>query len=178
MAMYRCGSNSGGVTPTSITPSNVTPAAMSSGVIYETTAAGYAIASYDSKTPDDTTPPTVASGDIVKMGGAGYLYATQQSGAQVATGVASLTTSNLKITTDFKPKKICVQQDNTTNVRFFVYDDDISTTKYRTCASGSSAGISNLGTGSIQLVSIENDGFIAKVGVNSYAGDYRYFVIG
>ena len=80
MAMYRCGSNSGGgVTPTSITPSNATPAAMSSGVIYETTAAGYAIESYDSKTPDDTTPPTVASGDIVKMGGAGYLYATQQA---------------------------------------------------------------------------------------------------
>ena len=79
MAMYRCGSNSGGVTPTSITPSNVTPAAMSSGVIYETTAAGYAIASYDSKTPDDTTPPSVTSGEIVKMGGAGYLYATQQA---------------------------------------------------------------------------------------------------
>lgn len=79
MAMYRCGSNSG-VTPTSITPSNATPAAMSSGEIYQATAAGYAIESYDSKTPDDTTPPTVASGDIVKMGGAGYLYATQQGG--------------------------------------------------------------------------------------------------
>ena len=81
MAMYRCGSNSGGVTPTSITPSNATPAAMSSGEIYQATASGYAIASYDSKTPDDTTPPSVTSGEIVKMGGAGYLYATEQSGA-------------------------------------------------------------------------------------------------
>ena len=105
MAMYRCGSNSGGgVTPTSITPSNATPAAMSLGGIYETTAAGYAIASYDSKTPDDTTPPTVASGDIVKMGGAGYLYSTIQQGVngysllddQVTTGATAHTLSNMK----------------------------------------------------------------------------------
>ena len=99
MAMYRCGSNSGGgVTPTSITPSNVTPAAMSSGVIYETTAAGYAIASYDSKTPDDTTPPTVASGDIVKMGGAGYLYATLQSGYDYLTNTEQSVGANKQTT--------------------------------------------------------------------------------
>lgn len=80
MAFYRCmGGNGGGTTPTSITPSNSSPAAMSSGGVYQPTANGYAIASYDSKTPSDSTPPTVASGDIVKMGGAGYLYATESS---------------------------------------------------------------------------------------------------
>ena len=79
MAFYRCmGGNGGGTTPTSITPSNSSPAAMTSGGVYQPTANGYAIASYDSKTPSDSTPPSVASGDIVKMGGAGYLYETQQ----------------------------------------------------------------------------------------------------
>lgn len=78
MAFYRCmGGNGGGTTPTSITPSNSSPAAMSSGGVYQPTANGYAIESYDSKTPSDSTPPTVSSGDIVKMGGAGYLYETQ-----------------------------------------------------------------------------------------------------
>ena len=82
-AFYRCmGGNGGGVTPTSITPSNSTPASMSSGGVYQPTANGYAIESYDSKTPSDSTPPSVASGDIVKMGGAGYLYASQQQGVK------------------------------------------------------------------------------------------------
>lgn len=105
MAFYRCmGGNGGGTTPTSITPSNSSPAAMSSGGVYQPTANGYAIESYDSKTPSDSTPPTVASGDIVKMGGAGYLYATEQSGGldptDMSINAATVSTSGYTTTID------------------------------------------------------------------------------
>lgn len=103
MAFYRCmGGNGGGTTPTSITPSNSSPAAMSSGGVYQPTANGYAIESYQDKTPSDSTPPTVASGDIVKMGGAGYLYETQQgldpTGMSISAG--SVQTSGYTTTID------------------------------------------------------------------------------
>lgn len=78
MAFYRCmGSNGGGVTPTNITPSNSTPAAMSADGVYKATAAGYAIASYQSVTP--SAQGAAFNEGIVKMSGGGYAYSSQPS---------------------------------------------------------------------------------------------------
>ena len=71
MALYRCIGN-GGAAATDITPSNSTPASMSADGVYHATAAGYAIASYNSVTPSNSTPVALTSGDIDKIGGAGY----------------------------------------------------------------------------------------------------------
>lgn len=72
MALYRCIGNGGGVTPTDITPSNASPATLSADGVYHATAAGYAIASYNSVTPSNSSPVALTSGDVDKMGGAGY----------------------------------------------------------------------------------------------------------
>lgn len=71
MALYRCIAQ-GGAAATDITPSNSTPASMSADGVYHATAAGYAIASYNSVTPSNSTPAALTSGDIDKMGANGY----------------------------------------------------------------------------------------------------------
>lgn len=100
-------------------------------------------------------------------------------GGNVATGTVNFTTSNTKVTTNFKPKYIAVAASNGTSVRGFVYNEDISTTKYLQTASGSSAAWGTIGsTGYVQLVSVSNDGFTVKATQNTYTGSYNYFVMG
>lgn len=81
MAMYRCGSNSGGgVTPTPITPSDSTPAALTANTPVNPTANGYAIESQ----PQNVTPSTSGAafnGGIINMSSGGYAYSQQPSGA-------------------------------------------------------------------------------------------------
>lgn len=74
MAMYRCGSNSGGgVTPTPITPSDSTPAALTANTPVNPTANGYAIVSQPQSVTPSTSGAAFNSG-IVNMSSGGYAY--------------------------------------------------------------------------------------------------------
>lgn len=100
-------------------------------------------------------------------------------GGNVATGTVNFTTSNTKVTTNFKPKYIACCASNGTNVRGLIYNSDVSTTKYLTVASASSAAWGTIGsTGFVRLVSVENDGFTVTATQNTYTGSYNYFVMG
>lgn len=99
------------------------------------------------------------------------------SDVQVATGTVSLTTTSQKITTGFRPKYISCSK-TTTALQYFVYDETVSLSKYKTTATASSSGYADLGTGSVRLVSVENDGFYALGAGTTYTGTYRYVAIG
>lgn len=79
MAMYRCGSNSGGgVTPTPITPSDSMPAALTANTPVNPTANGYAIVSQPQNVTPSASGAAFNSG-IVNMSSGGYAYSQEPS---------------------------------------------------------------------------------------------------
>ena len=96
-------------------------------------------------------------------------------GGQTASGSFTMSTTAQQIVTGFEPKYIAVRASNAT--RGYIYDADISTSNFLTVATGSSAGVNNLNTSSVNLVSVDNDGFTTKCN-NGYAGIYYYFAMG
>lgn len=167
--VYESVLSSGGPTPAIITPSNANPAAMVSDGIYQAAAAGYAIASYDSKTPSDSTPPAVANGDIVKMGGAGYLYETQQGPQPIGGDITSVSV-NTEYTIDTglpNLKYFCAFQfyPATTDMMVLIWDYNNPTYQIRCFRrAGASQGCNqaSLSAGSStyvgDIISVGNDG--------------------
>lgn len=99
------------------------------------------------------------------------------SGMQCAEGTFTMTTSAQNIDIGFQPKYLAVCFNTTSKVQGYIYNSDVSTSKYLTVATGSAAGWANLNTGSVRLKSIDNNGFTTLCS-GGYNGTYRYFAIG
>ena len=100
------------------------------------------------------------------------------SGSKVSIGTFTMATTNTKVTTGFKPKYIGICFGDGSTIRGIIYNEDVSSTKYLSVATGSSAAWATLnGSNSVCLVSVDNDGFTVKVSGSTYTGTYNYFAI-
>lgn len=89
-------------------------------------------------------------------------------------GTFNMTTTAQKIETGFKPTFICANRLSTA-VQYFVFEEEIDPSKYKTTATASAAGYAGFGgTSSVCLVSVDDDGFQVKAGSSTYGGIYKY----
>lgn len=180
MAMYRCGSNSGGgVTPTPITPSDSTPAALTANTPVNPTANGYAIESQPQSVTPSASGAAFNSG-IVNMSSGGYAYSQKPPVAKSGTFTTNTTAATgYKVTLGFKPKYLCAIR-NTSGTGCVAYVDSLSTTMYYRSLSGGSAWRNFESSGNyIAIKSIDDDGFTVYTGTSTYSTvEWTYFALG